>query len=316
LAKPQSNAHRKRMRGLVILLILPIAACTVDQYAPGYGYGSYPTTYPSGAYPTGAYAPGAYPPGAYPSSPPAYAAAPPGYTSTPPAGYSAGSPQGYATAPGTYPPGTPPNPPSEALPGADSASGYVSGGAAPQAVDPTSPPAYATAPPGYPTVPQSYPSAPPAPAPYADAYPAQSAAPSAGALRDAMLAAHNAVRARVGVPPLTWSVQLAATAQDWADHLVATGAFAHRPNNPYGENIYGISGGTASAAQVVSAWAAEASNYDLRSNSCATGMCGHYTQIVWQATQQVGCAVARGAQREIWVCNYDPPGNVVGYRPF
>ena len=29
-----------------------------------------------------------------------------------------------------------------------------------------------------------------------------------------------------------------------------------------------------------------------------------------------GCAVATDRRREVWVCNYDPPGNVAGYRPY
>ena len=130
-----------------------------------------------------------------------------------------------------------------------------------------------------------------------------------------MLDAHNAIRARVGVPPLVWSDQLAQVAQDWANHLIATGSFSHRPNNRYGENLYSISGGTASPAQVVGYWAREARGYDIRSNTCS-GVCGHYTQIVWGTTRAVGCAVATDRRREVWVCNYDPPGNVIGYRPY
>ena len=70
-----------------------------------------------------------------------------------------------------------------------------------------------------------------------------------------MLAAHNAVRARVGVGPLAWSDRLAARAQDWADTLVARRQFLHRPKSGYGENLFEITGATASAAQVVNAWA-------------------------------------------------------------
>jgi hypothetical protein len=33
-------------------------------------------------------------------------------------------------------------------------------------------------------------------------------------------------------------------------------------------------------------------------------------QIVWAKTRAVGCAVAKCPRRGIWVCNYDPPGNV------
>jgi pathogenesis-related protein 1 len=130
-----------------------------------------------------------------------------------------------------------------------------------------------------------------------------------------MLAAHNAVRARMGIAPLTWSDRLAAHAQDWADTLLKRRQFAHRPKSAYGENLFEISGAAASSAQVVNAWAAESRNYDYNSNGCR-GVCGHYTQIVWRDTKEVGCAVARGAGREVWVCNYDPPGNWFGQRPY
>jgi uncharacterized protein YkwD len=130
-----------------------------------------------------------------------------------------------------------------------------------------------------------------------------------------MLAVHNAVRARVGVPPLAWSDRVAARSQDWADTLLARKQFMHRPNSTYGENLFEITGATASPAQVVHAWAAESRNYNYRSNRCS-GVCGHYTQIVWADTKKVGCAVARRRGREVWVCNYDPPGNWVGRRPY
>jgi uncharacterized protein YkwD len=147
---------------------------------------------------------------------------------------------------------------------------------------------------------------------YDDATP-PSAAPAS--LGREMLAAHNAVRARVGEPPLHWSPRLAAAAQDWANRLIASGAFAHQPDDPYGQNLYAITGGAAAPAQVVAAWADEARSYDHSSNSCA-GMCGHYTQIVWRATHSLGCGVATDPEREVWVCDYDPPGNVVGFRPY
>lgn len=130
-----------------------------------------------------------------------------------------------------------------------------------------------------------------------------------------MLAAHNAVRAQVGVPPLKWSAQLAAQAQGWANRLLSTSRFAHRPNSPYGENIFEIAGASASPEQVVESWAAESRDYDYAANKCRK-VCGHYTQLIWSTTRSVGCAVARGPRREIWVCNYDPPGNYIGKRPY
>ena len=99
-------------------------------------------------------------------------------------------------------------------------------------------------------------------------------------MSQAMLDAHNAIRVRLAVPPLVWSDQLAQVAQDWANHLIATGGLNHRPNNRYGENIYAISGGHATPTEVVGLWAKEARGYDIRSNTCS-GVCGHYTQIIW-----------------------------------
>jgi pathogenesis-related protein 1 len=130
-----------------------------------------------------------------------------------------------------------------------------------------------------------------------------------------MLAGHNAVRARMGETPLTWSGRLATRAQDWADTLLARRQFVHQPNLHYGENLFKIIGASASPAQVVNEWAAESRDYDSNSNQCR-GVCGHYTQIVWSDTKEVGCAVARGRGTEVWVCDYDPPGNWAGHRPY
>ena len=55
-------------------------------------------------------------------------------------------------------------------------------------------------------------------------------------------------------------------------------------------------------------------------NTCAWGKeCGHHTQVVWAETRRVGCVVHdcasnRGATYAI--CNYNPPGNYEGQRPY
>jgi pathogenesis-related protein 1 len=134
-------------------------------------------------------------------------------------------------------------------------------------------------------------------------------------LEDAMLAAHNSIRRSVGVPPLVWSKRLAGFAQEWADYLAAHHQFVHRRNSPYGENLFEITGATASPSEVVNDWAAESKSYQYRSNTCG-GVCGHYTQIVWRDTKRVGCAASRRGRTEVWVCNYDPPGNYIGKRPY
>ena len=130
-----------------------------------------------------------------------------------------------------------------------------------------------------------------------------------------MLSAHNAVRAKVGVGPLKWSDDLARVAQEWANTLIAERRFDHRPKSKYGENLFRMDGARATPQKVVERWASEAANFDYKRNKC-NGECGHYTQIVWRATKEVGCAVARGGQREVWVCEYAPPGNYIGHRPY
>ncbi|MGC4055898.1 MAG: CAP domain-containing protein [Paludibaculum sp.] len=141
-------------------------------------------------------------------------------------------------------------------------------------------------------------------------------APAEGLARP-MLAAHNAVRARLGLPPLEWSVELEAVAREWARSLSANGQFRHRPSNRFGENLFVIQGDQATPQFVVNSWASEAKDYNLARNTCRAGaQCGHYTQIVWRTTRQVGCAVGRRGDREVWVCNYNPPGNWEGERPY
>ncbi len=130
-----------------------------------------------------------------------------------------------------------------------------------------------------------------------------------------MLVAHNAIRAEVKVPPLVWSDQLANVAQKWADRLRDQHQFAHNPDSTYGENLFDITGAAATSSVVVKRWASESLNYDYPSNTCK-GICGHYTQLVWRDSKRLGCAVARGGGREVWVCNYDPPGNWLGQRPY
>lgn len=128
-------------------------------------------------------------------------------------------------------------------------------------------------------------------------------------------AAHDEARASVGAAPLQWSAELGAYAQQWANQLAANNCqLAHRQGSAYGENLYWTSSG-ATAAQVVAAWTSESASYDAATHTCS-GVCGHYTQVVWSATTKLGCGMASCGAQQVWVCNYDPHGNVVGQQPF
>ena len=45
---------------------------------------------------------------------------------------------------------------------------------------------------------------------------------------------------------------------------------------------------------------------------------GHYTQMVWKNTQEVGCGTGSGDGHpfNILVCRYSPAGNFMGQAPF
>ncbi|MDH5672564.1 MAG: CAP domain-containing protein [Myxococcales bacterium] len=147
--------------------------------------------------------------------------------------------------------------------------------------------------------------------------------------------AHNRVRAAVEVPAggvplpeLQWSDDLAAVAARWAEHLAERGCgLRHSSDCRYGENLAWFGGFEASPSQVVEeGWASEKLCYRygafLQGDECsadcnASGGCGHYTQMVWRDSREVGCAVTRCSDNsEVWVCNYAPVGNIVGQVPY
>lgn len=145
---------------------------------------------------------------------------------------------------------------------------------------------------------------------------AASAAGADGSLAEQMLAAHNAERAKVKTRPLVWSDKLAKNAQEWANTLAARHVLVHQKKSKYGENLFEMDGAKATPEEVVKRWASEVVDYDYKTNKCRTGQCGHYTQVIWRDTKELGCAVSRMGSRVVWVCEYNPPGNYVGERPY
>lgn len=156
--------------------------------------------------------------------------------------------------------------------------------------------------------------------------------------KDEMLCAHNARRGTFPVPTpvpalnnLEWDQDLADIAADYA----AECTWAHNANRSdnypgyVGENLALFSSGWSVSSLVestLSNWVeSEMPSYDYASNSCS-GVCGHYTQVVWRNTERVGCAVQQCATFSnlgspwnngyLLVCNYSPGGNYVGQRPY
>jgi hypothetical protein len=139
-----------------------------------------------------------------------------------------------------------------------------------------------------------------------------------------ILAAHNKERADLGLAPLNWNEPLARSAQQWADYLAITGRFEHAPERqdaPEGENLWAGTKGYFSPEAMVDAWIREKRFFrpGIFPNNSTTGKVedvGHYTQVVWRATHEVGCAEASSAIEDILVCRYAEAGNYVGDKPF
>jgi uncharacterized protein YkwD len=139
-----------------------------------------------------------------------------------------------------------------------------------------------------------------------------------------LLVAHNRERATLGIGPLRWNPALAVSAQRWADHLAITGTFEHAPEtprHPEGENLWAGSKGYFPLEARVDAWIREKQNFKrgtFPDNSVTGNVAdvGHYTQLMWRDTHEVGCATATGAREDVLVCRYSSAGNYVGERAF
>lgn len=133
---------------------------------------------------------------------------------------------------------------------------------------------------------------------------------------------HNCVRARYNSASLQWDWDLAADAQVHADRC----GFWHSSEigklpAGQGENL-SINTGTVGTQ----GWINEESSYDCATGNCRQAPCGHWTQMIWNDIERVGCAIQKctngtvtkeGAPAgwvgaELLVCRYSPPGNYRG----
>ena len=135
----------------------------------------------------------------------------------------------------------------------------------------------------------------------------------------AILAAHNSYRAAVAaeepLQPLQWSGTLAASAQNWANFLATIGTL--QEPGVGGVNLADATAGSLSVTQLVGLWGNEQQFFKdgVFPDISTTGnweAAGHYSQVVWRNTTEVGGGLATGQGQDFLVCYYNPAGNVTG----
>lgn len=131
-----------------------------------------------------------------------------------------------------------------------------------------------------------------------------------------VLLEHNRARERVGVGPLVWNPRIADMAGRHAERLARTCRLEHSGLRGYGENLFMGTVGFFGPADGIHSWIEEGRYYDHHANSGHGMTVGHYTQVVWRETTDVGCGQAVGCGNLWMVCNYSPPGNYIGRRPY
>ena len=152
------------------------------------------------------------------------------------------------------------------------------------------------------------------------ALPAQAQAPgvSASSFEGRLLSAHNRERARFGFVALSWSPALAQQAASWAQDLSRRGAFEHsRERQGAGENLWMGTSGYYGPEAMIGAFIKEGQYFrpgkfpDVSTTGNWADV-GHYTQLIWPATRELGCAVASTGSKDVLVCRYFPAGNMRG----
>jgi hypothetical protein len=135
-----------------------------------------------------------------------------------------------------------------------------------------------------------------------------------------ILKKHNKLRSEVDPPAnymsiLKWDKNLAKRAQKVAN----TCTFMHQDNKDIGQNLFMSHGFKSNWSFVIESWYNERDNYDYWTNGKKNPAMEilHYTQLVWDNTKKIGCGYKNcSGNNHIYVCNYFPPGNYKGVRPY
>jgi len=139
-----------------------------------------------------------------------------------------------------------------------------------------------------------------------------------------ILRTHNDERRRLRLEPLKWNIHLQREAEQWAHVLSRKGALQHadrKTRNGTGENLWMGTAGNWPIETIVGLFIDEKKDYRHADfpNISRTGSwsdVGHYTQVVWRDTKEVGCAVVTARGNDVLVCRYWPAGNIWGQKAY
>lgn len=130
------------------------------------------------------------------------------------------------------------------------------------------------------------------------------------------LKAHNEYRKKHGTPPLTLSPKLCIISQNWADHLFKNQLFEHSTIQEYGENIFNYTSTRTDRVlkgnEPVDSWYDEIKMYHFGQEPKPNSGTGHFTQVIWRDSMELGVGYAHKANKFVVVCHYNPPGNYIG----
>ena len=130
------------------------------------------------------------------------------------------------------------------------------------------------------------------------------------------LECHNKYRKMHHVPPLKLNKEICSIAENYAKVLATKLKCLQHSENTYkgqelGENLFGCFGMEATGQEISDHWYSEIKKYNF--NGDWQGGCGHFTQMVWKDTEEVGFGKWKDKSGQIYVvANYFPAGNFLG----
>jgi len=130
------------------------------------------------------------------------------------------------------------------------------------------------------------------------------------------LDSHNKCRAKHGVKPLRLNQKICEYSQKWAEKLASSELLEHSGSHQYGENLYYCWHSdpriVMKGNEPVESWYSEVKTHKYGGKP-RTNETGHFTQVVWKDTKELGVGVAKSKSGKVFVVtNYSPPGNFIG----